>query len=93
MTALGVSSPALRLWRRMNTGGWPPAWITRDQVRPAAQVAMVGALQPWVDGGISKTLALPSSCNAESVADGFRLAWRCGLKGLTVYREPTECCG
>ena len=67
---------------------YPPAWVTIDQVSPPAQIAMVAALQPWVDGGISKTLALDSSAEPAALARWLRLAWRCGLKGLAIYRRP-----
>lgn len=69
---------------------YPPAWVTLDEVSPQAQIAMVAALQPWVDGGISKTLALDSSAEPAALARWLRLAWRCRLKGLAVYRRPAE---
>ncbi|MFO0120702.1 MAG: hypothetical protein ACK51Y_03790 [Burkholderiales bacterium] len=110
---MGVSSPSLRRWRDMESGGddparalrvasnripaasraRPPAWMTVDEVSPPAQIAMVAALQPWVDGGISKTLALPAQTTADQLALWLRMAWRCGLKGLAVYRPPSWPCG
>jgi ribonucleoside-diphosphate reductase alpha chain len=103
---MGLSSPALRLWRT-KTGSWsqrppaeqpcapthPPAWQTVETVSPSAQIAMVAAMQPWVDAGISKTLALPADATPSEVSQALRLAWRCGLKGLAVYRMPAWPCG
>jgi ribonucleoside-diphosphate reductase alpha chain len=109
---MGLSSPALRLWRARTgsltpatladpgsltdptlTPAHPPAWQTIDTVSPSAQIAMVAALQPWVDAGISKTLALPAEATPDGVSQALRLAWRCGLKGLAVYRMPAWPCG
>jgi ribonucleoside-diphosphate reductase alpha chain len=93
---LPLTSPALRRWQAMqeatrrppcSTSPWPAAWVTRDETPAAAQIAMVGALQPWVDGGISKTLTLGPGCTPEEVAHWYELAWRCGLKGLTIYQD------
>lgn len=91
MHPMGLSSPALRRWRLSKSqSAYPPAWITVDHVSAQAQIAMVAALQPWVDGGISKTLALQSSAEPAALARWLRLAWRCGLKGLAIYRRPAE---
>ncbi|MEY4864181.1 MAG: hypothetical protein RLZ51_2276 [Pseudomonadota bacterium] len=103
---MGLSSPALRLWRAQADSqsrgplnappcapSHPPAWQTVDTVTPSAQIAMVAALQPWVDASISKTLALPADATPDRVSNALRLAWRCGLKGLAVYRMPAWPCG
>ena len=96
---MGVTSPALRLWRHLHSPGLasdrtapshPPAWVTVDQVSPRAQIGMVASLQPWVDGGISKTLSLGPSEAPEPLGHWLRLAWRCRLKGLAMYRRPAE---
>ena len=64
----------------------PAAFVTALQIRPEDHIAMVAAVQPWVDGAISKTLNLPTHTRPEAVADALMQAWREGLKGLTVYR-------
>ena len=111
LRSMGVSSPALRLWRAqaawhadvLRSGDtrsgdtrsepYPVAWQTIETLSPTAQIAMVAALQPWVDGGISKTLAMGPNASPGEVANALRLAWRCGLKGLAVYKMPTRACG
>lgn len=64
----------------------PAAFVTALQIRPADHIAMVAAVQPYVDGAISKTLNLPASTSADEVGALFLKAWRDGLKGLTIFR-------
>jgi ribonucleoside-diphosphate reductase alpha chain len=64
----------------------PAAFVTALDIRPEDHLAMVAAVQPYVDGAISKTLNLPVHTSAQEVADLFMQAWRQGLKGLTVFR-------
>ena len=68
------------------SAGVPAAFVTALDIRPEDHIAMVAAVQPCVDGAISKTLNLPANTSAETVADVFMQAWRQGLKGLTVFR-------
>lgn len=53
-------------------------------------VRMVGALQPFVTGGFSKTNNLPTSAKVKDIYDGFILGHDLGLKGLTVFRNDSK---
>jgi ribonucleoside-diphosphate reductase alpha chain len=85
---------AWRVFQSLHGGGssrWhsvdvPAAFVTALDIRPEDHLAMVAAVQPYVDGAISKTLNLPAHTSAQEVADLFMQAWRQGLKGLTVFR-------
>ncbi len=72
-----LGSSALRL---------PSAFVTALQIRPEHHIAMVAAVQPFVDGAISKTLNLPAHTSADEIGALFMQAWREGLKGLTIFR-------
>ena len=89
--------PVWRRWcerhRRVNgprpSPARPSAFETVEDIAPSAQLAMVAALAPWVDGGISKTLRLPPTSTPHHVSKLLQQAWRRRVKGLTVYRsEP-----
>jgi ribonucleoside-diphosphate reductase alpha chain len=83
---------AVALWREQ--GGvhapLPPAFVDLRDVAPEAQVAMQAALQPWVDGGISKTVTVPEGFGLAPFGALFDLARRSGLKGLTAYRAQAR---
>jgi ribonucleoside-diphosphate reductase alpha chain len=66
--------------------GPPPAFRTVADLAPADHLEMQAALQPYVDGAISKTVNLPPDFPPESLRDLFERADAMGLKGLTAFR-------
>lgn len=48
---------------------------------------MMGAVQPFISGAISKTINMPNSATAEDIMDAYMAAWRLGLKAVAVYRD------
>jgi ribonucleoside-diphosphate reductase alpha chain len=76
---------AWRIWQEQYGDAPPPAaFVTASQVTPAAQLAMLAAIQPYVDNSISKTVALPAADGAAAAA-AFHQAYGLGLKGCTVF--------
>jgi len=76
---------AWRIWQERYGDAPPPAaFITASQVTPAAQLALLAAIQPYVDNSISKTIALPAA-DGETTDDIFRHAYTLGLKSCTVF--------
>lgn len=67
----------------------PAAFVTALQIRPEDHIAMVAAVQPWVDGGISKTVHVPGHVPRDAFSALFTQAWREGLKGLATFRPHT----
>ena len=63
----------------------PHAFVTASGVSPAAQLAMLGAIHPYVDNGISKTVALTALADGEAAATAFHQAYNLGLKSCTVF--------
>jgi ribonucleoside-diphosphate reductase alpha chain len=64
----------------------PSAFVNALQIRPEHHIAMVSAVQPFVDGAISKTLNLSADTSVDEIGALFMQAWREGLKGLTIFR-------
>jgi ribonucleoside-diphosphate reductase alpha chain len=83
-----VADRAWALWRASKgaTGPAPGTFLTADRIAPRAQLEMQAALQHYVDGAISKTVALPDDFPPEEVPALFKAAWRMGLKGCTLHR-------
>ncbi|WP_322039968.1 adenosylcobalamin-dependent ribonucleoside-diphosphate reductase [Burkholderia diffusa] len=79
---------AYRLFRALHgeTVKLPGYFVTAAEIAPADHVAMLAALQPCVDAGISKTVTMPGQCSLAEVDALFFQAWRDGLKGITVFR-------
>jgi len=53
-------------------------------------VRMVGAVQPFLSGAVSKTVNLPEESTPEDVGAVYLLAHRLGLKSITVYRDRSK---
>jgi ribonucleoside-diphosphate reductase alpha chain len=51
---------------------------------------MMGAVQPFLSGAISKTVNLPSEASVEDVMEAYEEGWRLGLKALAVYRDGSK---
>jgi ribonucleoside-diphosphate reductase alpha chain len=53
-------------------------------------VRMMGAVQPFVSGAISKTVNLPHDATVEDVETAYVTGWELGLKALAVYRDGSK---
>ena len=50
-------------------------------------VRMMGAVQPFISGAISKTVNMPQEASVEDVEALHLLSWELGLKAVAVYRD------
>ncbi len=50
-------------------------------------VTMMGAVQPFISGAISKTINMPEEAAVEEVEAMHIEAWRLGLKAVAIYRD------
>ena len=53
-------------------------------------IEMMGAVQPFISGAISKTVNLPQDSTVEDIADAYTQAWRLGIKALAIYRDGSK---
>ena len=53
-------------------------------------IKMMGAVQPFISGAISKTVNLPNEASVDDVADAYLEAWRHGLKAIAIYRDGSK---
>ena len=53
-------------------------------------IKMMGAVQPFISGAISKTVNLPNEATVEDVADAYVEAWRHGIKAIAIYRDGSK---
>jgi ribonucleoside-diphosphate reductase alpha chain len=50
-------------------------------------VKMMGAVQPFISGAISKTVNLPEETSVDEVAGLLSDAWKLGVKAIAIYRD------
>ena len=53
-------------------------------------IKMMGAVQPFISGAISKTVNMPQTATVEDIADAYIEAWRLGVKALAIYRDGSK---
>jgi ribonucleoside-diphosphate reductase alpha chain len=51
---------------------------------------MMGAVQPFISGAISKTVNLPSEVTVEEIEKAYIEGWRLGLKAVAIYRDGSK---
>lgn len=61
-----------------------------NTLSPAAHIKMLGEIQPFISGGISKTVNLPNSATVEDIAEIYMEAWQAGLKSIALYRDGSK---
>lgn len=87
-----VENHAQRLYRALHGAQAPLPGYFRRAVDIAASdhVAMMAALQPFVDAAISKTVTIAPDASNADVDALFFSAWKAGLKGITVFRPDPQ---
>jgi ribonucleoside-diphosphate reductase alpha chain len=53
-------------------------------------IRMMGAVQPFISGAISKTINLPNEASVDEIADSYYLSWELGLKACALYRDGSK---
>ncbi len=53
-------------------------------------IKMMGAVQPFISGAISKTVNVPENITVEQIADLYTQAWKMGVKSIAIYRDNSK---
>src|SRR5687768_6204582 len=53
-------------------------------------VKMMGAVQPFISGAISKTINMPTDAAVEDIMHAYMESWRLGLKAVAIYRDGSK---
>jgi ribonucleoside-diphosphate reductase alpha chain len=48
---------------------------------------MMGAVQPFISGAISKTINMPETATVEDIEEAYIESWKLGLKAVAIYRD------
>ena len=53
-------------------------------------IKMMGAVQPFISGAISKTVNVPKAATVEEIEQAYLDAWRIGAKAVSIYRDGSK---
>jgi ribonucleoside-diphosphate reductase alpha chain len=53
-------------------------------------IHMMGAVQPFISGAISKTINMPEESTVEDIMEAYTESWRLGLKAVAIYRDGSK---
>jgi ribonucleoside-diphosphate reductase alpha chain len=53
-------------------------------------IKMMGAVQPFISGAISKTINMPAEATVDEVAEAYVTAWKLGIKAVAIYRDGSK---
>ncbi len=59
-------------------------------ISPDGHIKMMGAVQPFLSGAISKTVNMPQDSTVGDIEDAYIDAWRLGVKALAIYRDGSK---
>jgi ribonucleoside-diphosphate reductase alpha chain len=87
-TSYAVEDHAWRLYRELggNVEQLPDYFVSALEMSADSHIAMMQAVQPFVDTAISKTVNVPADYPYEDFKGLYGQAWRAHLKGLATYR-------
>ncbi|MCE5325822.1 MAG: vitamin B12-dependent ribonucleotide reductase [Planctomycetaceae bacterium] len=53
-------------------------------------IRMMGAVQPFISGAISKTVNIPNEATIEQIKQVYTEAWKLGIKAVAIYRDGSK---
>lgn len=53
-------------------------------------IKMLGAVQPFISGSISKTINMPNESTVEDVMEAYKISWKLALKANAIYRDGSK---
>lgn len=61
-----------------------------NDIRPEGHINMMGAVQPFISGAISKTINMPMSATVDDIREVYEKSHKLGLKAVAIYRDGSK---
>lgn len=68
----------------------PDYFVTSKDINYRDRINMQSVWQNYIDASISSTVNVPNNFTVEQIMDMYMYAWKCGLKGVTLFREGCD---
>ncbi len=59
-------------------------------IAPLGHIRMLGAVQPFISGAVSKTVNVPESTTVDQIMQTYIDAWKLGVKAVAIYRDNSK---
>jgi len=76
--------------KKFETEEVPVFFTESDKIDWKRRVEIQGVIQKHIDHSISSTINLPKGTSPDVVSELYRLGWKLGLKGITVYVDGSR---
>ena len=64
--------------------------LGRRFIHHTGHVRMMAAAQPFISGGISKTINMPNEASVGDVQEVYMRSWELGVKAIALYRDGSK---
>jgi len=60
------------------------------EISPEWHIKIQAQWQKYLDGACSKTINMPYTSSVDDIKEAYKMAWRLGCKGITVFRNNSK---